>query len=212
MKLAAAIRAYFGAGGKHVQFIIEDNETLKDAKLHPEAVSYTHLDVYKRQERVLCAVPAARFWKPSCFLLRGCRTGQRQGCLLYTSIILLINIFAGAPYCGIPSRRLKVERHGCVCLTVFLLTVVVSAAFHVWLGIELWAYEKTGFIISALWCGLSLVLIFWNGIISVYLVSVQLGIRIRIIGILCGWIPVSYTHLDVYKRQHQSHTLVTCYE
>ena len=36
MKLAAAIRAYFGAGGKHVQFIIEDNETLKDAKLHPE--------------------------------------------------------------------------------------------------------------------------------------------------------------------------------
>ncbi len=104
-------------------------------------------------------------------------------------IILLINIFAGAPYCGIPSRRLKVERHGCVCLTVFLLTVVVSAAFHVWLGIEMWADEKTGFIISALWCGLSLVLIFWNGIISVYLVSVQLGIRIRIIGILCGWIP-----------------------
>ncbi len=69
-------------------------------------------------------------------------------------IILLINIFAGAPYCGIPSRRLKVERHGCVCLTVFLLTVVVSAAFHVWLGIEMWADEKTGFIISALWCGL----------------------------------------------------------
>ncbi len=58
-------------------------------------------------------------------------------------IILLINIFAGAPYWGIPSRRLKVERHGCVCLTVFLLTVVVSAAFHVWLGIELWADEKS---------------------------------------------------------------------
>ena len=36
MKLASAIKTYFAAGGKHVQFIIEDQETLKDAKEHPE--------------------------------------------------------------------------------------------------------------------------------------------------------------------------------
>ena len=36
MKLAAAIRAYFAAGGKHVQFIVEDQKTLEDAKAHPE--------------------------------------------------------------------------------------------------------------------------------------------------------------------------------
>lgn len=33
-------------------------------------------------------------------------------------------------------------------------------------------------------------IVFWNGIIRVYLTSVQLGVRIRVIGILCGWIPV----------------------
>ena len=36
LKLASAIRAYFAAGGKHVQFIVADQETLKDAKAHPD--------------------------------------------------------------------------------------------------------------------------------------------------------------------------------
>jgi len=36
MKLASAIKAYFANGGKHVQFIVEDQETLKDAKVHPD--------------------------------------------------------------------------------------------------------------------------------------------------------------------------------
>jgi len=36
LKLAAAIRAYFKNGGKHVQFIVENQETLKEAKAHPE--------------------------------------------------------------------------------------------------------------------------------------------------------------------------------
>ena len=36
MKLASVIKAYFANGGKHVQFIVEDQETLKDAKEHPE--------------------------------------------------------------------------------------------------------------------------------------------------------------------------------
>ena len=36
MKLASAIKVYFANGGKHVQFIVEDQETLKDAKEHPD--------------------------------------------------------------------------------------------------------------------------------------------------------------------------------
>ncbi|KAB7789413.1 esterase/lipase family protein [Bifidobacterium cebidarum] len=34
-------------------------------------------------------------------------------------------------------------------------------------------------------------IIFWIGIITVYATSVQLGIKIRVIGVLCGWIPVA---------------------
>ena len=36
LKLASAIKAYFAGGGKHVQFIVEDQETLLDAKEHPQ--------------------------------------------------------------------------------------------------------------------------------------------------------------------------------
>ncbi|NLN07224.1 MAG: hypothetical protein GX167_06360 [Firmicutes bacterium] len=36
MKLASAIKVYFANGGKHVQFIVADQETLKDAKIHPD--------------------------------------------------------------------------------------------------------------------------------------------------------------------------------
>jgi len=35
-------------------------------------------------------------------------------------------------------------------------------------------------------------LVFWDGIIRVYSSSVQLGIRIRVIGIICGMIPVAH--------------------
>ena len=33
--------------------------------------------------------------------------------------------------------------------------------------------------------------VFWNGIIRVYITSVQLGLKWRIVGVLCGWIPVA---------------------
>lgn len=35
-------------------------------------------------------------------------------------------------------------------------------------------------------------IIFWIGIIMVYATSEQLGIRWRVLGIVCGWIPVAH--------------------
>lgn len=35
-------------------------------------------------------------------------------------------------------------------------------------------------------------IIFWTGIIMVYLTSEQLGIRWRVLGIVCGWIPIAH--------------------
>ena len=33
-------------------------------------------------------------------------------------------------------------------------------------------------------------IVFWNGIIRVYATSAQIGLKWRVIGILCGWLPV----------------------
>ena len=45
-------------------------------------------------------------------------------------------------------------------------------------------------LLSLLMCVLAHLLLFWNGIISVYCTSVQLGIKTRVVGALCGFIPV----------------------
>ena len=42
---------------------------------------------------------------------------------------------------------------------------------------------------SILWCVLAEGIVFWNGMIRVYLTSVQLGIKTRILAALVWWIP-----------------------
>jgi len=81
-------------------------------------------------------------------------------------------------------------------LIAFLSSTAVCLT---WLIVKI---VQNGFLatLSASWPALiALILfesaLFWIGIIMVYLTSVQLGIKLRIIGILCGWIPI--VHLIV---------------
>ena len=83
----------------------------------------------------------------------------------------------------------------------FLLTVFLVIAFVAGVGL-IRAISANGFVQAfkdswawLLFTILSEILIFWAGIIMVYITSVQLGIKMRIIGIACGWIPV--VHLVV---------------
>lgn len=100
------------------------------------------------------------------------------------------NIFIGFPYGVIPSKRLKVQKHGTDSLVVCAISAVLSVGLHIWIGVNTIPGNIWAFITSAIWCVAALSYLFWNGIISVYCTSVQLGIKIRVIGILCGWIPV----------------------
>ena len=45
-------------------------------------------------------------------------------------------------------------------------------------------------IFSVLWAVAAEVILFWNGMLRVYVTSVQLGLKHRILGALCGWIPM----------------------
>ncbi|MGN1003065.1 MAG: esterase/lipase family protein [Oscillospiraceae bacterium] len=103
---------------------------------------------------------------------------------------LAVNVLAGAFDKSIPGRRLRLCSHGTECLVIFCVTLLLSAGWHLWLGFTLIPGKTALFLGSAAVCvGLELVL-FWNGIISVYCTSVQLGIRTRVIGVLLGWVPV----------------------
>lgn len=103
-------------------------------------------------------------------------------------IFLAINIFPSVCNAKIKSFRNRICAEGADLLTSFLIAVTLTVIFH----IANLIYAG----ISALWwisVGLSvleLAIVFWNGIIRVYCTSVQLGITNRIIGILCGPIPI----------------------
>ncbi len=101
--------------------------------------------------------------------------------------------------------RLRICAEGCDLLCSFLIAAAVSAAAQLVLAFRLLPDEPFSFGMSCVQSVLVLGTVFWNGMIRVYLTSVQLGLKMRVIGILCGWIPV--VHLVVLIR-----ILKTCYE
>lgn len=88
------------------------------------------------------------------------------------------------------SRRLKFCCHGAVLLSSFTLSTLVSVIYHIILAFRTIPDNYWTFIWSAVICVCVEALVFWNGIICVYLTSVQLGIKHRIVGIICGMIPI----------------------
>lgn len=87
--------------------------------------------------------------------------------------------------------RMRILAHGDGCLRLFLTGTAVSVAIQLVLAVFYLFSHPLMWLQSVLICTLVLALIFWNGIISVYCTSVQLGIKLRVIGVICGMIPVA---------------------
>lgn len=105
-------------------------------------------------------------------------------------IFLFINIFAGLSNPKTRKKRLKICHHGAVLLLIFQISTVISIIYHIDLAFYTIPNDYLSFIWSSLLCIFFEALLFWNGIICVYLTSVQLGIKQRVIGIVCGMIPI----------------------
>lgn len=103
---------------------------------------------------------------------------------------IAVNIFTGFTDRTIPGVRLRLLNHGAETLLVFLNSCVISVAAQIALIIQ-HQQDSRSCIISMLLCTIAHFLLFWNGIISVYCTSVQLGIKLRVIGLLCGMIPIA---------------------
>ncbi len=111
---------------------------------------------------------------------------------ILASVFLLISVNVICGLLAIRSKklRLKILYRGSVILISFFVSVVIAAVFHIlmWLGyIEI---PRNIIIYSAIYCAVCEFCVFWHGIICVYLTSVQLGIKYRIIGLACGFVPI----------------------
>lgn len=118
--------------------------------------------------------------------------------LLLMVAVLLINL-RPLPQTA-PTKRIQRLAEGAELLRLFSVTAAVTLLIQL-----LWhclLYHDSSidnlvsgpnlivFIVNLLIVALPLTILFWNGMIRVYLTSVQLGIKHRVLAALCGWIPL----------------------
>lgn len=95
------------------------------------------------------------------------------------------------------TRRLRLLADGCDLLIIFLISASASVIWNLMgifgglenMGYPAWQADHMIWIWNVLIAVVVESVVFWNGIIRVYLTSGQLGIRWRVLGVICGWIP-----------------------
>ncbi len=102
--------------------------------------------------------------------------------------LLAFSIFAGMFTLDSKRLRLRICYHGGVLLTVCTAAVPVSLFYHAILLFYLRPDYKTVLYSAITWFAIVSV-VFWCGIVCVYCTSIQLGIAMRIKGVLCAFIP-----------------------
>ena len=104
-------------------------------------------------------------------------------------VFLITLLLAGASI--VKTGRSKICFHGTVLLYAFCVSVLLGTLYHIFLAIQTIPGGHWTLVWSlVLWVGV-LFVVFWVGILCVYLTSSQLGTRLRIIGAVCGLIPVA---------------------
>ncbi len=98
-----------------------------------------------------------------------------------------------------PTKRIDQLSAGCELLRLFLITATINVVWMLlWLPAAIRMAKGGGFfsglllviwIINVIPMVVLEAILFWNGMIRVYLTSVQLGLKHRILAALCGWIP-----------------------
>ena len=105
-------------------------------------------------------------------------------------LFLLLNILPGMHPNGARSLRLKFCNHGTILLTIFVGSLIPSLLWHAVLAVRFIPHAYTDLLWSAVYCVVGSAILFWNGILCVYLTSTQMGIKWRLIGAVCGMIPI----------------------
>lgn len=110
--------------------------------------------------------------------------------LVFLPLFIVANIIPSFSRREFYNLRLRICYHGNMCLRQFLCSAVISVIIHAIIAVHFFQTQTMLFISSAIVCIVIEAVFFWNGIISLYCTSVQLGIKLRVIGALCGMIPI----------------------
>ena len=114
-----------------------------------------------------------------------------QSLWLIVPVFLYMNILAGALTLRTHDKKRRICCHGTVLLCAFCGSVIVSVVCQIILAVQLPPGSLKTFVWSLVLCIAVNGIVFWNGIVCVYLTSTQLGFKKRLAGVLCGMIPVA---------------------
>ena len=109
---------------------------------------------------------------------------------VFIPLFTLMNLLAGTLIFKTFSFRIRVCHHGAVLLAGFMPSAFISVCYHIVLAFLTIPGSYMTFIWSAVFCICVEAILFWNGILCIYLSSFQLGVKQRVIGAICGMIPV----------------------
>lgn len=93
------------------------------------------------------------------------------------------------------TRKLRQCGYGCALLEIFCLSTTASLIYGIMgffgkLSLPSIAEDTSLWVINTIVVVCVEAIVFWNGMIRVYLTSGQMGIKWRVIGAVCGMIPV----------------------
>lgn len=99
---------------------------------------------------------------------------------------------------SLKTANLRNSAAGCELLGLFLASTTGSIVYNVLILCGKLPGREISLVINILFVFLIELVTFWNGIIRIYITSQQLGLRWRILGAVCGMIPV--VHLIVLGK------------
>lgn len=100
-------------------------------------------------------------------------------------------LFAGVFGLKTESKRLRLCHHGAVLLLGFEISTLAAVIYHIALAFITLPGDPWTLVWSLVLCVCLEYILFWAGILTVYFTSTQLGLKLRIIGLICGMIPVA---------------------
>ena len=108
-------------------------------------------------------------------------------------IALFVLLSVSAIFLTFKAKAIKIKfcLLGTVLLDSFCGSVVLSLVWQILVAIKYIPHDSMTFVWSLVVCIAVNAVVFWAGIICVYLTSTQLGIKLRVIGIICGMMPIA---------------------
>lgn len=110
--------------------------------------------------------------------------------LSFLLCFIFMNIYPSVHNRKLRKKRWRIEGDGCELLILFLISVTVCGIYQIRKAFVMLPEQWTSWVISLLIYVIVENIIFWNGIIRIFFTSTQLGIKWRLIAVLCGWIPI----------------------